>query len=158
MIPSDLATVGVDVPLPPNRALFKGFTQKSGGSVAGKTAAAQRISARFHAAETHETRREVVVGALQEKLARALGVELDEVDTKRPVSTYGVDSSTAVELRHQMRNDFGVEVLVFEILVGRSVSNLGETVATKAGETLQKTERQEERAEEETNGVEDGTL
>lgn len=158
VMPSDLATVGVDVPLPPNRALFKGFTQMLGRTGAAKFAVAQSISARFRAADSHETRREIVVGALQEKLARALGVELDEVDTERPVSTYGVDSLMAVELRNWMRNDFGVEVLVFEILVGGSVSNLGEIVATKAEETRKETERQEERVEQETNGVEDGTL
>ncbi|KAL1881225.1 Type I Iterative PKS [Diaporthe australafricana] len=156
VMPSDLATVGVDVPLPPNHALFKGFTQTLGGTGAGKTAVAQSISARFRAAETHETRREVVVGALQEKLARALGVEMDEVDIERPVSTYGVDSLMAVELRNWMRNDFGVEVLVFEILVGGSVSNLGEIVTTKAEDTRKETERK--RVEEEVNGVENGTL
>lgn len=158
VMPSDLATVGVDVPMPPNRALPKGFTQELGTTGTGRTAVAQSISARFRAAETRETRREVVVGVLQEKLTHALGVELNEVDTERSVSTCSVDSLMAVELRNWMRNDFGVEMLGFKTLAGGSVSNLGEMVAIKAEETRKKTERQRERVEEETNGVEDGTL
>lgn len=157
VMPSDLAIACEDVSLPPNRALFKGFTQTLGASGIGKAVVAESIGVRFRAAETHETRCEVVVRALQEKLACALGLELDEAKSTRNGQyrrRAGVGSLIAVELRDWMRTYFGVAVLVFGILVGGSISNLSEMVTKKADETGNETQRLEERADGETNGVE----
>lgn len=104
-----------------------------------------------------EDREAETLGAARPRSQR-IGVELDEVDTERPVSTYDVDSLMAVELRNWIRNDFVVEVLVFEILVGGIVSRVGEILATKVEETRKETERREEWVAEETNSVEDGSL
>jgi hypothetical protein len=64
-------------------------------------------AARFRAASSHGARREVVVSALKEKLAHALGVVPDSVDASKPVTAYGVDSLIALELRNWMWSDFG---------------------------------------------------
>ncbi|KAI3341291.1 KR domain-containing protein [Ustulina deusta] len=53
-------------------------------------------------------RTKAVVAALRAKLARALDVEIDEINSGRGLADYGVDSPTAVELRNWIQRDFGV--------------------------------------------------
>ncbi|RYP39906.1 hypothetical protein DL767_002025 [Monosporascus sp. MG133] len=77
-------------------------------------------------AETH------VLEALVRKLARALMMSLEDLDAKRPMSSYGVDSLIAVELRNWLSRDAGVELPVFEILQPPSLNALAKQVAAKS--------------------------
>ncbi|KAJ2998897.1 hypothetical protein NUW58_g172 [Xylaria curta] len=95
---------------------------------------AQSSRARFRSATSFDKRCNVVIDALRDRLARALGVEMGDVDLGRPVSSYGVDSLMAVELRNWMRKDYDVEIPVFDILGGTTVKSLGQQVASKAEE------------------------
>lgn len=71
----------------------------------------------------------VVVGALQEKLAEALGVTSEDVDERNSLTEYGVDSLMAVELRNWMRKGFGAAVAVFEMMnAGRSIRSVARLV------------------------------
>lgn len=77
-------------------------------------------------AETH------VLEALLQKLARALMMPLEDLDAKRPMSAYGVDSLIAVELRNWLSRDAGVELPVFEILQPPSLNALAKQVVAKS--------------------------
>ena len=145
--PADLARAGeVAVPATLNRPLLDGFRYTPGQDRAGGPTSSsmhhqqqqQTPRARFLAATSHAERSTAVTEALREKLARALGIGAEDVETSgRPVAEYGVDSLMAVELRNWMLRDYGVEVAVFEILGGGvSVLGLAELVVGKAEEGL----------------------
>ncbi|KAI0965030.1 fatty acid synthase S-acetyltransferase [Xylaria arbuscula] len=86
----------------------------------------------FRTASDPIERTKIVVAALRTKLARALGVETDEIDSGRGLADYGVDSLMAVELRNWIQRDFGVTVAVFEIMQsGKTIGDVGALVEGK---------------------------
>lgn len=52
-----------------------------------------------------------------------------DVDIHAPLSTFGVDSLVAVEIRGWLKRELAADVAVFEILGGASLMSLGMTVA-----------------------------
>lgn len=60
------------------------------------------FAALFRRAKTHEERLVVVAQALQRWLARALGIESEDIGMGKPLHAYGVDSLVAVELASQL--------------------------------------------------------
>ncbi|KAK5624368.1 hypothetical protein RRF57_000084 [Xylaria bambusicola] len=77
-------------------------------------------------------RTKIVVAALRTKLARALGVETDEIDSGKGLADYGVDSLMAVELRNWILRDYGVTLAVFEMMQsGRTIADIGMLVEEK---------------------------
>ncbi|KAK7754515.1 Type I Iterative PKS [Diatrype stigma] len=73
-----------------------------------------------------------VLEALKQKLARALMMSIEDLDAKRPMSAYGVDSLIAVELRNWLSRDAAVELPVFEILQPPSLNALARQVVNKS--------------------------
>jgi acyl carrier protein len=98
----------------------------NGTSKEGIGADSSSFSHLFRQADTARERTKVVVTALQAKLARALGVEAEDIDSSgKGLADYGVDSLLAVELRNWMKRDFGVTLAVFEIMQGgRSIRDV----------------------------------
>jgi acyl carrier protein len=88
----------------------------------------------FAQAKSFKSRTEVVLTALREKVACALGVQPDDIDTRKTLSDYGVDSLMAVELRSWFRRDFQTVVAVFEIMGGKSIRSVSELIAGKSSE------------------------
>jgi acyl carrier protein len=133
-LPEDQLPVSVARPL---HAALRSITSKDAANEDGDPSSSQTetlsASARFKAASTHEERSEAVVYALRERLARALDVQVDDVEANKKAAEYGVDSLMAVELRTWMRKDYGVEVPVFEIL-GPTILKIGEIVTNKVEE------------------------
>jgi len=86
----------------------------------------------IEAAETLEEVSEVILNGLQTKLSRTLAVEREQIDTTKPMHTYGVDSLSAVELRTWFRNVVGVNITVFDILNNQSLVELATTVAPRS--------------------------
>lgn len=85
----------------------------------------------FQQAASPQDRSMVVVSALKSKLARALDVSVDDIDSHRNLSDYGTDSLMAVELRNWIRRDFGVSVAIFDLLGGADIGALGDLIAKK---------------------------
>lgn len=81
----------------------------------------------------------VVLDALLLKLARMLSIEVENLDTGKPLYAYGIDSLTAVELRSWLIKELGAEVSLFDITNNSSISQLAET-ATKKSSLRQKFE------------------
>lgn len=149
LTPADLAQHGELIPPSMSHPLLDAFRiiPGKGNSGAGPSNAEshmQSAGARFRAATSFDERCSVVMDALKDRLARALGVEADDVDPGRLVSSYGVDSLMAVELRNWMRKDYDVEIAVFDILGGTTVAGLSRHVAGKA-EELEKAQGQGEK-------------
>lgn len=125
--------------------LFSGFTnvrftrtkgQGGDGSQPGRKNFALLFSQA--AGGSRGEREGIVVSALQQKLAEALGVTPEDVDERKSFSEYGVDSLMAVELRNWMRKDFGAAVAVFEMM------NAGRSIKSVAGLVVEGAERAED--------------
>ncbi|OTA80299.1 hypothetical protein M434DRAFT_401803 [Hypoxylon sp. CO27-5] len=122
-------------------ASFESMPLFAGFAVAATTAKTARKQIRdeehpavlFRQASGDFARAAVVVTSLVDRLARALGISADDIDERRSLSDYGVDSLMAVELRNWIRRDFGAAVAVFEITgTGTSIKEVGALVAQRA--------------------------
>lgn len=74
----------------------------------------------FQLSTTDAERVATVISSLMKKLSRALTVSEEDIDSRKPLSDYGVDSLMAVELRNWIRRDFSATVAVFDIMAGSS--------------------------------------
>ena len=115
-----------------NRPLFAGFSAPH-LYTENKTAAAMQEdpATLFRQATTFEDRSAVVVAGFKTKLARALDITADEVDSRRSLSDYGTDSLMALELRNWIRRDFGVLVTIFDITGGANIAAVSKLIAEK---------------------------
>lgn len=115
---------GFDVDVARATGMGTGNTSASAGEGVEKSAAQL-----FRQADNATERQVVVVEALRGKLARALAVEVDEIDGGKSLTDYGVDSLMAVELRNWIRRDFGANLAVFDIMNGgKTIRDIGDTV------------------------------
>ena len=71
-----------------------------------------------------------ITDILQQKISRMLGLEVDAIDTSKPLHAFGVDSLVAIELRNWFQKALGADVAVFEILGNGGM----EAVARQAAE------------------------
>lgn len=126
-------------PLPfMRRPLFSGLDSTSLQNHESEAAASKQVNTAelFKKADSDSQRVTIVIEALRARLARALGVDMDDVDTRKALSDYGVDSLMAVELRNWVRNDFGANVSVFEIMGGKSIAEVGGLLVVRAQERI----------------------
>ncbi|RDA88663.1 hypothetical protein CP532_4032 [Ophiocordyceps camponoti-leonardi (nom. inval.)] len=127
------------IPLVVGRRLFAGFSsapRRSSAAGDGKdeneAATGTATATLFARAATKAERSAVVAAALRAKLAHALDVSVDDVDPRRSLADYGVDSLMAVELRNWFRRDFGAQLSVFDIMGRASIGRVCEVVVDKA--------------------------
>ncbi|KAK0386278.1 hypothetical protein NLU13_6115 [Sarocladium strictum] len=71
---------------------------------------------------------EIVANALANKLARSMMVSVQDIETSRPVSSYGVDSLLAVELRSWIYEEIQSDVSVFDLLSNIAISSLARNI------------------------------
>ncbi|KAK6193076.1 hypothetical protein LQW54_012822 [Pestalotiopsis sp. IQ-011] len=131
--PRDLLAKGQVVTPLAKRPLFAGFSRLPGD--AGHTTGADSsidISALFKQAVSPKERCDLVIAALSSKLARALSIPTEEIDSGDRLSDCGVDSLMAVELRNWIGLDFRAEVAVFEIMGGIPISAIGALVVERS--------------------------
>ncbi|KAI0880462.1 uncharacterized protein GGS22DRAFT_182315 [Annulohypoxylon maeteangense] len=137
VIPAHFRARGEEPPEFLDRPFVAGFDNiydSSGKHTAGVAGASSEVtnpSILFAQASTPQKRSEVVVNALKGKLAHALCVDVEEVDARKGLSDYGVDSLMAVELRNGIRIDFGANVAIFEIMGGVPIIAIGQLVVKK---------------------------
>lgn len=87
----------------------------------------------FRQADGVVERQVIVTDALRAKVARALGVAVEDVDGGKTLADYGTDSLMAVELRSWMRKDLGADVTVFDMTSRKLINAVGELVVAKVG-------------------------
>ncbi|KAG9239333.1 hypothetical protein BJ875DRAFT_491623 [Amylocarpus encephaloides] len=75
---------------------------------------------------------ELVCLALMKKLAKAMLMELEDLDSSRPANAYGVDSLVAVEVRAWVFKDVKSDVSVFEILSNAPLTQLAGNIAARS--------------------------
>ncbi|RDW64648.1 beta-ketoacyl synthase-containing protein [Coleophoma cylindrospora] len=75
---------------------------------------------------------DIICGAIVEKLAKLMMVPASDIDPAKPLSTYGVDSLVAVEVRNWMAKELLVEISVFEIMANVPMRQLAVDLAGKS--------------------------
>ncbi|KAF9872901.1 hypothetical protein CkaCkLH20_09764 [Colletotrichum karsti] len=129
--PADFLAKGESPPALLERPFFGGFSRVA-GTQAGAKVEATDPAALFRAAASPEEKLQVVVDSLVAKLARAMSIAPADVELSKPLSSYGVDSLMAVELRNWIRRDFAAPLAVFDIMGGTPISAVGELVVSRS--------------------------
>ncbi|RYP52695.1 hypothetical protein DL768_002202 [Monosporascus sp. mg162] len=75
---------------------------------------------------------DIVSGVLTNKLAKSLMVSTEDIEVTRPISSYGVDSLLAVELRTWIFSEIGAEVSVFDLLSSEPITSLARKITEKS--------------------------
>lgn len=123
-----------------DRPLFAAFAHtvgagKDGGAGQtgeGASGAGENAAAAFRQAGDSSERIQIVIGALARKLARAMAISADDVELSKPLSSYGVDSLMAVELRNWIGKDFAANVAVFDIMGNVPIAKIGDLVVARS--------------------------
>ncbi|KAI5859540.1 hypothetical protein GGS23DRAFT_584878 [Durotheca rogersii] len=131
--PADFISRGISPPVMLARPLFEPFSFVLGGREAAHHDAGEGPAGAFRAAAGDSAEQiQVVIRALALKLARSLGISPDDVELNKPLSSYGVDSLMAVELRNWIGRDFLAAVTVFDIMGNVPISTIGDLVVAKS--------------------------
>ncbi|HYO62471.1 MAG TPA: condensation domain-containing protein, partial [Pyrinomonadaceae bacterium] len=72
---------------------------------------------------------EDVTNWLRARLAARLGLDAADIETACPVTRYGLDSLSAVEMSHSVETELGASLPHTSFLEGRSIADLAEEVA-----------------------------
>ncbi|KAL9617149.1 MAG: hypothetical protein Q9160_008046 [Pyrenula sp. 1 TL-2023] len=80
----------------------------------------------------HDAAVEIALHALTSRFAQAMAVtNLADLDPHRPVSSFGIDSLTALEMRYWVQREMKAEVSVIEILGARGLEDLAGRVVER---------------------------
>lgn len=75
---------------------------------------------------------DIVSAALALKLSKLMMVSAEDIDTGKPISTYGVDSLTAVEVRAWSFRELQSDISIFDIMSNIPIATLSRTIVTKS--------------------------
>lgn len=75
---------------------------------------------------------DIVSDVIVKKMCKALSSSERDVDTSKPLHSYGVDSLVAVELRTWFMKKVGANMAVFDIMGGHSLQELAELAAKRS--------------------------
>ncbi|XXG96503.1 hypothetical protein Hte_002786 [Hypoxylon texense] len=132
LTPTHFTSAGQQLPALLQRPLFAGHVQLSELVQHDRAELLFEPAARFKEATSAEEKADVVVRSLAEKLSRALGIPVEEVDRQKILADYGVDSLMATELREWIGKQFQSTVAVFEIMSGTSIFAIGSLVVARS--------------------------
>lgn len=90
------------------------------------------VQAALRSSSSGDAAVEAVFTGLKQKLARLLAVATTEIQPDRTVSTYGVDSLVAVELRNWITGHLGGHVQMLELMSSLSIMQLSEVIAKRS--------------------------
>lgn len=75
---------------------------------------------------------DLVTQALKKKLAKAMMMAVEDIDGEHPVSSYGVDSLVAVEVRTWLFKEIKADISVFDILSNVPLATLARTIVGRS--------------------------
>jgi hypothetical protein len=132
--PADILEEGQQPPALLERPLLSAFSFFAGNNNTPVQAVDHAENARevFQNSSDTGERQQVVVRAIAAKLARAMSISPDDVEPSKPLSSYGVDSLMAVELRNWINKEFISTVAVFDIIGSISIAGVAEVVETRS--------------------------
>ena len=75
---------------------------------------------------------DLVRNALAAKLAKSLMMPVEDLDTGKPISTFGVDSLVAVEVRNWIFRECKADLSIFDVLSNVPLTALAGKIAAKS--------------------------
>ncbi|KIW12217.1 hypothetical protein PV08_09493 [Exophiala spinifera] len=102
------------------------------GGAANSEDAQLSLKARLSSAVSVEGAYEAATQGIVEKVASMMQTSAQEVDSSRPLHSYGVDSLVAVEIRNWLTKEASADVTVFDILAAVPITSLAQTVVSKS--------------------------
>ncbi|KAL4745177.1 hypothetical protein BDW72DRAFT_198893 [Aspergillus terricola var. indicus] len=136
--PLGLAAEGREIPVLLNRPLFQGTwnivdTVTSPAANAADDAGGNAdILRRLTTITSMQEAADVIAESLMQRLSKAIGVPLKNLDATKPMNQYGVDSLVAVELRNWFKWKLDADVAVFEMLGKMTFEEMGRIAAGKS--------------------------
>ena len=139
-LPSSLHAKGVEVPYWMSAPLFKPLHQMGNDAINNNdgtagldtTGRAVKIETVLHKAESLAEAADILLVALQEKLARTLNLEEQSMQQTSSMLAYGLDSLAAVEMRTWFKNVVRAEVATFEILSNATLKSIASMAANRS--------------------------
>lgn len=133
LTPRDFLSKDISPPAITTLPLFSSFARATGAVLHSREDGnGVDLAARFRQAETGEMKAQVVTQALTTKLARALSMTANDIDSEKKLFEYGVDSLVAVELRNWIGKEFSADVPVFDMMGGATITGVGALVTKKS--------------------------
>ncbi|KAL9103462.1 MAG: hypothetical protein Q9163_001490 [Psora crenata] len=74
----------------------------------------------------------LIQNVVASKLAKSMMIAIEEINVDRPVSSYGVDSLVAAEMRNWCFRDLKADISIFELLSGNSITVLAGQIANRS--------------------------
>ncbi|KAI0377960.1 hypothetical protein F5Y04DRAFT_168710 [Hypomontagnella monticulosa] len=134
--PADILAQGQTPPALLDRPLLAAFSYIPGsGAVSSQEQAVhadQGASTRFRQAPDSAERKSIVMAALAAKLARAMFIPPGDVEPSKPLSSYGVDSLMAVDIRNWIHREFDATVSTVDIQGGKPITRIADLVVEKS--------------------------
>ena len=82
--------------------------------------------------ETVADASKVVAEALVAKVAKSLQTPTSEIDPRRPLHSYGVDSLVAVEIRNWIMKEMKSDITVFDIMASVPITTFAQNITVKS--------------------------
>ncbi|KAK7427745.1 hypothetical protein QQZ08_005683 [Neonectria magnoliae] len=132
--PVDVLSHGQEPPALLDRPLVASFSYLINATSTNKrgTNHLDQAATLFRQSTDSEDRIQIVLHALAAKLSRAMSIPPEDVESSKPLSTYGVDSLMAVELRNWINKEFSAIVAVFDIMGGVSIASIADLVVARS--------------------------
>jgi acyl carrier protein len=136
-VPATLRIKGIPEPAWMHEPLFKQLYQIRSGSDGDGTgdndgSASSSCSMLLPGTSSLAEAADVVSAAIVQKLCKALSSSEKDIDTSKPLHSYGVDSLVAVELRAWFMKEVGADIAVFDIMGGSSLRELADLAAKRS--------------------------
>ncbi|RDW93799.1 type I polyketide synthase [Aspergillus mulundensis] len=136
--PLGLAAEGREIPVLLNRPLFSGTWNIVDSSTSATTNAAEDtggnvdVLRQLATITSMQDATDIIAESLMQRLSKAIGVPLKNLDAGKPMNQYGVDSLVAVELRNWFKWKLDADIAVFEMLGKMSFEEMGRIAAGKS--------------------------
>ncbi|KAH7398734.1 polyketide synthase-like protein [Phaeosphaeria sp. MPI-PUGE-AT-0046c] len=136
-LPADLRALGIVEPLGSTRPIYSYLHTLPSRYDASKDAASSQEAKKLpsftlpDAASLAEAT-SIITEAIQTQLSSLLVVSKDDIDTKKPIHNYGVDSLVAVEMKNWFAKGVGADVSTNEILGEHGIAELAGKVAVRS--------------------------
>ena len=131
-VPARIQARAAEIPIIMQRPLFRGTWNITEAKSSAQEDAVADVVKELAGVKSTEEAAEIIAQSLMQRLSKALGVPLENLDASKAMHAYGVDSLVAVELRNWFKWKLEAEVAVFEILGNATFEDIGTLVAGKS--------------------------
>lgn len=126
-----LAAEGLDIPYTLSNARLARLS-RIGAISQDDGESGPALSEQIKKAPSRMSATEAVTDALRARLANQMMVEVEDVDASKPVSGYGVDSLTAVDIRVWCLKEAQADVSILDIVNYSSIMELAQTIVANS--------------------------